>query len=101
MLWRYVRAGAIGGVCGLGLGFLAGATVSALINIAIGVIMHGSSVNTIPDPAPLEFQFSFAWDMVALSSLFWGGLFGGINILSGIIVGCLRLHRRCKDGGRG
>lgn len=92
----YIRAGAIGGLWGLVLGFLVGASVTALIHILLGAFLHGSPISTIPDSTPLKFQFTFSWDVAALSSLFWGGLFGCINILSGIIVGCLLLRRRQK-----
>ncbi|MBI4365839.1 MAG: hypothetical protein HY543_03375 [Deltaproteobacteria bacterium] len=94
MLWKYIRAGMIGGLRGLGLGFLIGASVAALIHIVVGVLLHGAPITTIPDSAPLRFQFTFSWGAVVWASLFWGGLFGSINIFSGIIVGCLRLHRR-------
>ena len=97
--WRYLRAGGIGGVCGLGLGFLIGASVAALINIVVGALLYGSPITTTPDSSPLQFQFAFSWDAIMLSSLFWGGLFGAINVVSGIVAGCLRLHRRQREHG--
>lgn len=97
IMWNYIRAGTVGGVWGLGLGFMIGASVSALVNILVGVLVHNHPIAAIPDPAPLQFQFAFSWSMIALSSLFWGGLLGGVSICSGIIVGCVRFHRSQKS----